>query len=342
MNSTHVTQLVRGLPALPTRRAVLVGLATVLGPAVTGIPRAVEARKKGKKKKKKCAKSGQAPKKGKKCCKGLGKDGAGRCAPPCEVCADGCFFSTVQEAIDLADPGQTIRLCAGVFDENILINKNLTLIGAGDGSGAGNTILRGLGTNSVVRVTNSVSTATLKGLRITGGAWGTLGGGISSHADALTVTDCTVTGNTSTTNGGGIFSFAALVLNSSTVSGNGTNYRGGGILANGTLEVTNSTITDNWAESGGGVFNDGHTLTLTNSTVSENTASDSGGGIYNEDGTVVFDAASRVTGNEAEDSNGGGIYTIGGEVSLNKPANVADNTPDNCGGPNPVDLCANP
>ena len=35
-----------------------------------------------KKKKKKCAKTGQAPsKKRKKCCKGLVKDGAGRCAP---------------------------------------------------------------------------------------------------------------------------------------------------------------------------------------------------------------------------------------------------------------------
>jgi hypothetical protein len=67
MNSTRVTQLVRGLPTLPTRRAVMVGLSTLLGPAVTGIPRAAEARKKGKKKQKKCAKSGQAPKKGKKC-----------------------------------------------------------------------------------------------------------------------------------------------------------------------------------------------------------------------------------------------------------------------------------
>ncbi len=66
------------------------------------------------------------------------------------------------------------------------------------------------------------------------------------------------------------------------------------------------------------------------------------GGINNEDGTAVFDAASRVTGNEAENCNGGGISTIGGEVLLNNAANVAGNAPNNRGGPNPGDLCANP
>jgi hypothetical protein len=57
---------------------------------------------------------------------------------------------------------------------------------------------------------------------------------------------------------------------------------------------------------------------------------------------VTLDAASRVTGNEADltdPNSGGGIFNVG-TLTLSSSANVTGNSPDNCGGPIPVPFCA--
>ena len=50
---------------------------------------------------------------------------------PCDVCPSGCFFTSLQAAIDAAAPGETIQLCAGIYDGDIVINQSVSLIGAG-------------------------------------------------------------------------------------------------------------------------------------------------------------------------------------------------------------------
>ncbi len=94
----------------------------------------------------------------------------------------------MQAAIDAVNPGAAIVVCPGEYRENLSIRANLRLIGAGDGD----TILRGTGTASVVEIAKG-ATVTLKKLRITGGVfnWGT-----------ATVVGCTITGNTSSNEGG--------------------------------------------------------------------------------------------------------------------------------------------
>jgi hypothetical protein len=47
------------------------------------------------------------------------------------VCSSGCFFNSIQSAINAAQPGATITIGAGSYYENLLVNKPVTLKGAG-------------------------------------------------------------------------------------------------------------------------------------------------------------------------------------------------------------------
>ena len=157
------------------------------------------------------------------------------------------------------------------------------------------------------------------------------GGGIfNSETGQLTLTNSTVSGNTSAdvcfamvqSAGGGILNEGTMMIENSSVSGNSA-CTGGGIRNHGTLTmadsiasenspggiqnhevmtITNTTVRGN---DGGGIANRrGATLTITNSTVSGNEGS---GGINNS-GTLMM-VGSSVSGNTA--SGGGGLYNTG-------------------------------
>src|SRR5215212_8108545 len=55
----------------------------------------------------------------------------------CDVCASGCRFPTVRDAIDAAPAGGTVHICPGTYldreNSDMNIGRSLTLIGAGDG-----------------------------------------------------------------------------------------------------------------------------------------------------------------------------------------------------------------
>ena len=280
----------------------------------------------------------------------------------CDVCADGCRYATVQEAI--ADPSgpTTITVCAGTYSGNIFINRSVTLIGAGHGAGAGNTILQGTGSGSMV-IVNSGSVVTLQGLRITGGAAGSSAGGGILNFGRLTLTDCAITGNSAAVGGGiynlstadsvemtrcvitentadfggGIFNGGSFTIDAGTVTLNSATSIGGGIVnaVSAHLTVTNTSISDNAAQFGGGLSNNG-TLSLENSRVELNSASANGGGIYNEDGTTTL-RRTHVVLNSAAD--GGGIYEVAGEVTRINSV-VSGNSPNNCAPSGAVPGCS--
>lgn len=228
------------------------------------------------------------------------------------VCAVGCPYSTLQAAIDDPDGPGAIELCATTFAGPFTISRDLTITGAG--AGEDGTILDGQGSGSTVTINDGV-TATLQGLRITGGSGNGSndGGGIDNHGD-LTLTSCTVTGNHVVDNSGGI-------------------HNGGSA----TLALVDSTVTDNTAgDDGGGIFIDGM-ATLTNSLVTLNMGGGDGGGIYNVATGQLSLTDSRVTDNTAEE-DGGGIHNTG-DVSFLGSSCLENNEPGNCIGTVTCPVC---
>jgi hypothetical protein len=235
----------------------------------------------------------------------------------CDVCPSGCLFTTIDQAMAAANSGETIHVCPGLYTGNLDIHKNLTLIGAGDGNGAGSTILQGIPAKLSVMTVATSTSVNLQRLRITGG-------------------DTTTNGTAPLA--GGITNFGILALTGCTISGNIGGLGGGIFHSGGNLTLTDCTVAGNTGKDGGGILAI-RPLALISSTISGNKATEAGGGILIKS-RLTLDAASRVVGNTAPTTpgSGGGIHN-GGTVTLSNTDNVSGNTPDNCAGPTPVPLC---
>jgi CSLREA domain-containing protein len=159
-------------------------------------------------------------------------------------------------------------------------------------------------------------TASLSGLTLSGGFLnqiGAAGGGISSDGN-LTLTDSTVTSNTSTQgDGGGIDSSGSLTLTNCTISNNtadGHDTGGGGIR--GSVTMKDCTVSGNTGWNGGGLFGLG---TILNSYIGKNNAAHRGGGVYSRgfsmtNCTVYYNEAfyTNAGSNTVVPGGGGGIY----------------------------------
>ena len=231
--------------------------------------------------------------------------------------------TSLREAIAYAAslPGdQTITFDPTVFGtaQTITLDVNegeLTLLKQNGvlniiGPGAKLLSINGGGT---VRVFHAFHPANLSGLTITGGSAAD-GGGIANDGELLTLTDCTISGNSGVSgdgNGGGVYTQSGTtLLTGCTISGNSSSERGGGLYSyQGTLTLENCTVISNSAGAfasgcqGGGLYSYEATLTLSNCTVSTNYA-DSAGGLYEYPyqgsvtlaNTIVAGNASRLYG----------------------------------------------
>jgi hypothetical protein len=95
------------------------------------------------------------------------------------------------------------------------------------------------------------------------------GGGALENIGTLTLTDCTLSGNS----GGGVYSRGTLTLTDCTVSGNSSGGSGGGLCNGGSLTLIACTISGNSAPAGGGLYQSirGAGTTLTDTIVAGNT-----------------------------------------------------------------------
>jgi len=127
-------------------------------------------------------------------------------------------------------------------------------------------------------------TVAMTGLTVTGGS----AGGIQ-NAGILTVTGCTINGNSAPSQAGaGLANSGTLTLFNSTIAGNSSGVNGGGIDNSGLLSIANSTLVANTSSgNGGGIYSNG-TAALLNTLVAGNAAAKDNDvfGAYDASGTV--------------------------------------------------------
>ena len=206
--------------------------------------------------------------------------------------------------------------------------KNISTLTLTDSTISGNTASNGGGIHNSGTLT--LTNSTISGNTVIGPAAN--GGGINNNiAGILTLTNSNISDNTGGV-GGGLINWSTADLVNSTISGNTASGEGGGIWNfEGTLNLTNSTVSGNTASlDGGGIYNfPSSTLTLTNSTVSSNTADDDGGGLHNF-GTATI-TNSTISGNTASSRGGGVLSDVGGTVESSNTiisGNTASTGPD--------------
>jgi CSLREA domain-containing protein len=172
------------------------------------------------------------------------------------------------------------------------------------------------------------------------------GGGIFSEGET-TINNSILSNNIATGGGGGIlhsYEFSKkLTIEDSALNSNSSSNNGGAIFTNGLLEISNSTFENNSAFSGGAIAKFGAPqFTLTTSVFSLNTTTQSGGAIYFWAASNASVSDTVFSQNTAGAGMGGGIYndanspTITSSTFRNNIAGFGGGGVSNWNGSNPT------
>jgi hypothetical protein len=271
---------------------------------------------------------------------GVSGSNSNACTSPTTAC------KTVGHAISLAASGDSIRVAAATYTENLTISISLKILG----SAASTTIIDGGGVGTVVTVSSAAANVSLSRVTIRNGR--ALSGGGIRNLGTLTLNNSIIANNRALIGGGITNGGGTAIISNSTVQFNHASVpcssvcltlaRGGGILngASGVLRISKSTISQNTAYTpipptgpfgsyGGGIDNAG-TAIISNSTISANSARvgayylGAGGG-FNNGGTVIIN--NGTLGN----NTGGGVRNSTGSATIQNSI-IAYNSRGNCFG----------
>jgi len=252
-------------------------------------------------------------------------------------------YSSIQEAINAAGDGTTIKVAQGTYHENVFIYTSATL-----------TLEGGWASNFSTRASNPALTIIDGDLTGDGVGEGRVLEIVAVTGVAINVTvDRFTMQNGSANDGGGVFAWASgggsldLNLTRNIIKNNQTTNSGAGVgvYALDTGTTAHATLTNNMifgnesGGNGGGVYafadNSAHmTVILTNDTISDNTAVGVGGGMraYSSHGSVndVTVKNSIIWGNSASSGHDIAIrQSLGGNATVHSSFNdVGDVLPD--------------
>jgi predicted outer membrane repeat protein len=259
-----------------------------------------------------------------------------------------CAYNTVQEGIDAATNGQTVRVAGDFFAGNIDVSgKNITIEGGYNATCTAivtGTVSRldGVAAGSVVDVSGG-SLLTLKNLKL---GWGSsFGAGLDVLGSSHVTLDNTDLVHNNGASGGGLYvggGSQVTLTNGSLVQYN-TGSAGGGAIVYGRLNALDNTsdITGNCSTTdGGGTYVSGGTLYLSNADMHANQAlgaTGRGGAIFASGDAVITMTASTFIGESAPCCNtaydGGGIYASHSHIySLGGNSTILQNQASNNGG----------
>jgi uncharacterized repeat protein (TIGR02543 family) len=223
----------------------------------------------------------------------------------------------------LTSQGNMLRVAA---NQTLIIDSpNLTLEGLKNGQ---NGAVQD-NNQTVVYVTGIGGELKLKNGTITGNTSSGNGGGVYVSGSTFTMSGGEISGNTAS-QGGGVYvtgSGSTFTMNGGEISGNtasGSSSYGGGVYvaSSGSFTMSGGEISGNTANSGGGVSCSG-SFTMNGGEISGNTYGSGGGVIvYSNSGTFTMNSG-KITGNNGNGGGGvnlssGGTFTMnGGEISGN-------------------------
>jgi hypothetical protein len=250
-----------------------------------------------------------------------------------------CAYNTIQEAINAATNGQTIRVADGFFGENIDINgKTLTIEG---GYNATCTALVASATSRIDAVAAgstvdiSGGSVTLRNLVL---GWGSsFGAGLDVLSSGQVTLDNTALIHNNGASGGGMYisSGSQVTLTNGSLVRLNTASSGGGAIMYGRLNAldTNSDLSDNCSTSdGGGVYVSGGTLNLVEADLTGNEAAGAtgrGGAIFARAGSVVTLTGAVYVGDVSSFANtaydGGGLYADDSTLNLGSSTTTLSN-----------------
>lgn len=219
-------------------------------------------------------------------------------------------YSTIQAAIDAAIDGDTISVETGTYNENIVINKNIKLIG----SYAVSAIIDGQGNGPAITIIGAddflIQKFTLKS-----------GNGKAIYCSGENLSKGTIKNTIIKDSDWGIFiegNCDLVILNNQIYNNrDSSNTDGAGILVRDnsaydfTLEIRNNTIDDNYH----GVWSENANLKVMNSIITNNTGGNNSTGLYHDGDSEMITMYNNVWHNG---------FNYGGDASAGAGSLVVD------------------
>jgi len=198
-------------------------------------------------------------------------------------------YNKIQDAIDVAEEGDTIRVYEGTYYESVVVDETVNLIG----NGSEETTIDAGGSGTVVSIT--ADEVEMSGFTVRGSGNEEQDAGIRIESDDNSLFDNTCSNN----DGDGIFlgEFSHAAITDNTCSNNGRD----GIFLD---EDSSATITNNFCTDNG--YSGIDLFAYAGATITNNTCSNNGGsGIH-----IDYHSGGTITDNTCSNNDGSGIYIV--------------------------------